>query len=223
VVVTDLHTSDAYATVRDNLQQIKSWIDSPTDDMPAPAFMVISGDFPDVWQDGATDPNETDYIIDDVLGEDFLWYPVIGNHEISDDINNFYYTRDTMVPSLPHIVNYGPTGSTNTSYSWDYGNAHFVAINAYWDGTTNTGADHNTTVADGDIVPALRDWIDADLSVGETDPDRPEFAFVHEPAYPSHRHVGDSLDKYSGNRNAFVTTRPRCANTVLRAHPLVRA
>ncbi|MDY6839027.1 MAG: DNRLRE domain-containing protein, partial [Thermodesulfobacteriota bacterium] len=203
VVVTDPHTSDGYAAVRDNLQQIKSWIDSPTEDMPAPEFMVITGDFPDVWQDGDTDPNETDYIIEDVLGEDFLWYPVIGNHEISDDINNFYYIRDTMVPSLPHIVDYGPIGSTNTTYSWDYGNAHFVAINAYWDGTTNPDADHNR---DGDIVPELLAWVDADLSVGEENPDRPEFAFVHEPAFPDHRHVGDSLDKYPTNRDAFVTT-----------------
>ncbi|MDY6990237.1 MAG: DNRLRE domain-containing protein, partial [Thermodesulfobacteriota bacterium] len=203
VVVTDPHTSDGYAAVRDNLQQIKSWIDSPTEDMPVPAFMVITGDFPDVWQDGGTDPNETDYIIADVLGEDFLWYPVIGNHEISDDINNFYYIRDTMVPSLPYIVDYGPTGSTNTSYSWDYGNAHFVAINAYWDGTTNPNADHNR---DGDIVPELLAWIDADLSVGEENPDRPEFAFVHEPAFPDHRHVGDSLDQYPTNRDAFLTT-----------------
>ena len=99
VVVTDLHTSDSYPnlTVESNLQQVRDWIDNPTPDMPAPAFMVISGDFPHLWQTEAT--------IDNIIGPDFLWYPVIGNHEVSDDINNFYEIRDTKVPSLPHIVN----------------------------------------------------------------------------------------------------------------------
>ena len=46
VVTTDWHTSSAQATVEANLQQIKTWIDSPTADMPAPKFMVVNGDFP---------------------------------------------------------------------------------------------------------------------------------------------------------------------------------
>jgi len=192
VVVTDPHTSDGQAAVEDNLQQVRYLIDNPTTDMPAPEFMVITGDFPHLWQ--------TEASIDSVVGTDFLWYPVIGNHEVSDDIDNFYEIRDTMVPTLPYIVDYGPTGSVNTSYSWDYGNAHFVAINVYWDGTTDPGAD---SAADGDIPPELRSWIDADLAaLGGTH----NFAFVHEPAYPDHRHVGDSLDKYPANRDAFVTT-----------------
>ena len=134
--------------------------------------MVITGDFPYVSQTQAS--------IDTVLGSGFLWYPVIGNHEIADDstLSNFNYIRDTIVPSLPYIVDYGPTGSTNTSYSWDYSNAHFVAVNAYWDGTTNTNADH---LADGDIRPQLRTWIDTDLT-DSSEPHR--FVFVHEPAYP---------------------------------------
>lgn len=194
VVVSDLHTSDSYpnATVTSNLQQIRDWVISPTPEMPAPKFMVITGDFPHLWQTEAT--------IDSVIGPDFLWYPVIGNHEVSDDINNFNQIRDTKVPSLPNVVSYGPVGSQNTTYSWDFGNAHFVAINSYWDGTTNPGADH---AVDGDIRPQLRTWIENDLaSFGRTH----NFAFVHEPAYPAHRHVGDSLDAFPANRDAFVTT-----------------
>ena len=180
-------------TVENNLRQIGDWIDSPPPGMPAPKFMVITGDFPNLSQ--------TQQAIDNAIGADFLWYPVIGNHEISDNINNFYQIRDTMVPTLPNIVNYGPSGSTNTSYSWDYGNAHFVAVNAYWDGTTNPNADHAT---DGDIRPALKDWIDADLYEAPGS-DRPEFVFVHEPAFPDGRHLLDSLDKYPVNRDAFVS------------------
>ncbi len=191
VVVTDLHTSSYQANVEANLLQVRDWIDNPSPEMPAPEFMVITGDFPNISQ--------TQAAIDNSIGSGFLWYPVIGNHEISDDFNNFIYISDTMVPSLPYVDDYGPAGSENTSYSWDFGNAHFVAVNIYWDGTTGGGADHAT---DGDVPPALRDWVDTNVSADASDH---TFVFVHEPAYPDDRHVGDSLDKYPANRDAFVT------------------
>jgi hypothetical protein len=192
VVTTDWHTSSGQTPVETNLQQIKAWIDNATTAMPAPSFMVINGDFPNVSQ--------TQAAIANVLGSGFLWYPVIGNHEISDGISNFNTVRDTLVPALPYKVNNGPSGSQNTSYSWTYGDAHFTAVNAYWNGTTNAGAD---SARDGDIVPALRTWIEADLAAASQ---THKFAFVHEPAYPLDRHVGDSLDLYPTNRDNFVTT-----------------
>jgi hypothetical protein len=179
------------------LEQIKEWVDNPTPEMPAPAFMVLTGDFPPVST--ATNPSETDDIINTVFGSDFIWFPIIGNHEIVDGISNFNWCRDTKFPTLPLIVDSGPTGSIGTSYSWEYENAHFVAVNGYWDGTTNSGSDH---ARDGDVAPALCDWIDSDLSATSK---IHKFAFVHEPAYPEHRHIGDSLDKYPVNRDAFVT------------------
>ena len=192
VVTTDWHTSDVQpnTTVENNLQQIRYFMDNPTTDMPAPSFMVVTGDFPNVSQ--------TQTSINNVLGSGFLWYPVIGNHEISDGISNFNYIRDTMVPSLPNIVNYGPAGSLNTSYSWDHGNAHFTVLNAYWNGGTSTGSDY---AADGNIVPQLLSWINADLTATNQ---IQRFVFVHEPAYPHDRHQGDSLDQYPANRDAFV-------------------
>lgn len=165
--------------------------------MPAPAFMVITGDFLPVST--ATNPSETDDIITTVFGSEFIWFPVIGNHEIDDGISNFNWCHDTKFSTLPSIVDSGPLGSKNTTYSWDYENAHFVALNGYWDGTTNSGGDY---ARDGDVVPALRTWIDSDLSTTEK---IHKFVFIHEPAYPEHRHVGDSLDKYPANRDAFVT------------------
>ncbi len=191
VVTSDWHTSSSQSNVENNLGQIRSWLDTPTADMPAPQFMVITGDFPNL--------DQTQTSITRVLGSSFLWYPVIGNHEVSDNINNFNSIRDTFVPSLPFISSSGPTGSTNTTYSWDFGTAHFVAINAYWDGTTGANADH---VTDGNIPDALRSWIDTDLdATAQTH----KFAFIHEPAYPEARHLGDSLDQYPAQRDAFVT------------------
>jgi len=196
VVVSDAHTSTNPSGTQLNFGQIKEWIDSPTPEMPAPAFMVITGDFPLVST--ATNPNETDDIITTVFGSDFIWFPVIGNHEIADGISNFIWCRDTKFPALPWIVDNGPMGSTNTTYSWEYQNAHFVVLNGYWNGSTISGGDH---ARDGDVVPVLRNWINADLAATEK---LHKFVFIHEPAYPEHRHVGDSLDKYPVNRDAFV-------------------
>ncbi|MBE3137905.1 MAG: metallophosphoesterase [Thermoplasmata archaeon] len=196
VIVSDVHTSTNASGTQLNFGQIKEWIDTPTPEMPAPEFMVMTGDFPPVST--ATNPSETDDIIDTVFGSDFIWFPIIGNHEIADGIGYFNWCRDTKFPTLPWIVDSGPIGSIGTSYSWEYENAHFISINGYWNGTINSGSDH---ASDGDVVPALRNWIDSDLSA--TDKIH-KFAFIHEPAYPEHRHVGDSLDKYPANRDAFI-------------------
>ncbi len=191
IVSTDWHTSDYYPNtdITAKVAQIANWVDSPTTAMPAPEFMVITGDFPHLSQ--------TQEIIDNELGSDFLWYPVIGNHEISDAIANFTTIRDTVVPTLPNIVNDGPTGSINTNYSFDYENAHFVVINPFWDGASN---DHTSG---GDIPPALNSWVDADLTANDA---AHEFIFIHTPAYPDWRHVGEDLDANPANRDAFVAT-----------------
>jgi hypothetical protein len=49
---------------------------------------------------------------------------------------------------------------------------------------------------------ALRTWVDTDLAAS-SQPHK--FVFVHEPAYPEVRHIGDSLDANPANRDAFVT------------------
>jgi len=64
VVTTDWHTSSGQAPVETNLQQIRAWIDNFTTEMPAPSFMVITGDFPNVSQ--------TQSAITNVLGPAFL-------------------------------------------------------------------------------------------------------------------------------------------------------
>ena len=189
VVISDPRPKDHYSGVEQDLLQVQDWINNPTPDMPAPVFLENTGDFDHTRQMEA--------IIDSILGIDFIWFPIIGNHEI-DAMYDFYCVRDTLVPTLPWIVDYGPTGSVNTSYSWDYGNAHFVSANCYWDGTATTGHDY---VTDGDAPKELRDWIEADLSASS----KPhKFVFIHEPPYPEVRHVGDSLDKYPANRDSLV-------------------
>ena len=157
------------------------------------AFMVTPGDL---------DPPENVYwTLQTVLGPGYLWYPVVGNHEeeTSSDmawLRAFNLDGDT----LPYIVNLGPSATEETTYSFDYGDAHFVQINEYYDGLSDTGTD-------GDVVDDLYDWLEADL-IATTQP----LIFVtgHEPAWPQPdadngrmRHRGDSLDAHPSHRDRF--------------------
>jgi len=139
--------------------------------------------------------------IDTAFGASAIWYPIIGNHEKESPADMTWLRNEydngngsSIRTPLKNVTNQdGPNTCKQTTYSWDYGNAHFVALNQYWDGTSDTGTD-------GDIIPALYNWLAADLAAN-TKPFT--FVFGHEPAYPFHRHVGNSLDKYPDNRDAF--------------------
>lgn len=125
------------------------------------------------------------------IGSDIVWFPVVGNHE-AETPEDMSWIR-ARYSSLPWIVNTGPPGCENTTYSFDYQNVHFVVINEYYDG-------HNDTATDGNVVDVLYDWLAADLA----DTSKPAiFVFGHEPAFPFNRHVGDSLDQYQSNRDRF--------------------
>ncbi len=141
---------------------------------------------------GDIDPLQDNY--DDLVnefGSDVVWFPVIGNHE-EETPSDVLWIRDHY-PSLPWIVNSGPVGCENTTYSFDYLNAHFVVLNEYYVNGDDTGGD-------GDVVDALYDWLVADLA-STTKP--AVFVFGHEPAFPFNRHVGDSLDGHRANRDRF--------------------
>jgi len=166
-------------------------------DGPGPGIFHVSiGDIDDAIPENRAQ-------IDDKFGTTAMWYPIIGNHEAEtpsdmDWLRTEYNTGNSGRTALKFNTNQdGPTGSVETTYSWDYGNAHFIALNQYWDGGTTLGSDNAT---DGDIVPALYNWLATDLAAN-TKPF--VFVFGHEPAFPFTRHVGDSLDKYATNRDAF--------------------
>ncbi|MBU0758781.1 MAG: metallophosphoesterase [Candidatus Omnitrophica bacterium] len=139
-------------------------------------------------------------IIDEEFGADMVWYPVLGNHELDDASGSDVEWIKKEFHSLPYIVNSGPVNSEETTYSFDYKNAHFVVLNEYYDGASDRGGD-------GDIVPELLSWLRDDLDKNT----KPAiFVLGHEPAFPlpdeywkSIRHYGDSLDKYPENRDAF--------------------
>ncbi len=157
------------------------------------SFMVSPGDLDPVV--ASVD------IISEILGENYTWYPVVGNH----DTENSTYMQTLRAinaggNSLPNIVNSGPPGSIETMYSFDYGESHFVVVNQYFDGKSDKGTD-------GNLVPETLQWLEDDLKKNTK-----AYVFVigHEPliAMPDMdngriRHVGDSLDKYPRNAYKF--------------------
>jgi hypothetical protein len=166
-------------------------------------FMVSPGDI--------DPPQDSKWTIEQVLGTDFLWYPVVGNRELTGkgiEVSygaNMQWLRDyeldaNGVGTPPNIVNTGPSGCVETTYSFDYENAHFVVLNEYCD----TDGDD---VTDGDIPNHLYQWLVDDLAATTKEH---IFIFGHEPAYPQPdadngraRHMDDSLNKYQTNRDNF--------------------
>ena len=156
-------------------------------------FMIVPGDL--------DPPDRVRLALDQVLGEEYVMYPVVGNHEL-DAPEHMPYLRSYNADGdkLPGLVRTGPPGAVETCYSFDHGHAHFVVVNQYYDGQTDTGTD-------GDVGDALFAWLAQDLAENR----RPiVFVIGHEPvvAMPDLtngrvRHRGDSLDKYPENNHRF--------------------
>lgn len=167
------------------------------------AFMLSPGDIDPV--------RNVMWTIENVMGKAFLWYPVVGNHELPGDGHESYsgenmallraydYDKNGIgVP--PDIVNTGPSGCPETTYSFDYENTHFVVLNEY----CNTTGD---TATDGNVSEHLYNWLVNDLH--DTTQEL-IFVFGHEPAFPQPdadngrmRHEGDSLNAYATSRDRF--------------------
>jgi len=155
------------------------------------SFMISPGDI--------DPPQHVFDTIKKILGEDYLWYPVVGNHE-AETPEDMSWLRDWGKKRIPNLVLKGPENGKETTYSFDFKNAHFVVINQYYDGNSDTGTD-------GDISTPLFNWLANDLAANS----KPfVFVFGHEPfvSIPDvdngrHRHVKDSLNSYPKNSHRF--------------------
>lgn len=155
------------------------------------AFMVSPGDI--------DPPKQVSDTIKKVLGEDYPWYPVVGNHE-SETPEDMDWLRNQGRPDVQGLVRSGPDNGEETTYSFDYKNAHFVVLNEYYDGQSDTGSN-------GDITTPLYLWLKTDL---EENTKPVVFVFGHEPilSIPDyhngrHRHQGDSLNAHPENSHRF--------------------
>lgn len=150
----------------------------------AGAFMISPGDL------DVDPPSAVRDMIDRVIGKDYPWYPVLGNHDPESPSTMRYLRAYSM--TVPHVVNRGPKGCEATTYSFDLGDSHFVVLNQYFDGVNDWGLE-------GEVVPELLEWLDADLAATTK---KHRFVFGHEPlvSMPDMdngriRHQGNSLDE----------------------------
>jgi Calcineurin-like phosphoesterase len=151
------------------------------------AFIISPGDI---------DPPEgVLWTITQTLGSGYTRYPVVGNHD-EETASDMAWLRDYDYG----VVQPGPSGCPETTYSFDYANAHFAVLNEYCD-------EAGDNVTDGDIPDRLYNWLVADLAAT---PKEHIFVIGHEPAYPQPdvdngrlRHETDSLNAYVAHRGRF--------------------
>ena len=99
-------------------------------------------------------------------------FPALGNHDVRPLSHNGQPFLDFF-----HLPGNGPTGLVGRNYSFDYGNAHFVAIDS------NPFDDNNAKSQS--ITKTITDWVRRDLAATR----QPwKFAYFHHPGYCSVGH-----------------------------------
>ncbi len=157
------------------------------------AFLIVPGDL--------DPPQSVANMIQSVFGKAFSWYPVVGNHDASDEADMAFLRRlNAQGKKLPNVVRPGPSGGVETTYSFEVGDVHVAVINQYFDGVSDTAGN-------GAVSDTIYGWLEADLTA-TTKP----FLFVvgHDPAFPlpdmttgRARHAGTSLNVDPASRDRF--------------------
>jgi hypothetical protein len=117
-------------------------------ELGAGEFMVSPGD--------CDPPGPVRAAIDRYLGTNYLWFPVAGNHE-TESVRTMDWLRHWAQGGIPHLVRHGPPGAENTTYSFDFNDSHFVMLNEYYDGSSET-------VRKDDLPEAALEWLEEDLA-----------------------------------------------------------
>lgn len=156
------------------------------------------GDF--MLSPGDIDPPEgIRSVLDRSFGADYLWFPVVGNHE-AETPADMQWLRAWGARTIPGLVRRGPPGCETTTFSFDRGPVHFVVLNQYFDGVSDYRGK-------GDMVDALYNWLKKDLEESQ----QPIVLVIgHEPILPLPdmdngrlRHEKDSLNAYPENCRRF--------------------
>jgi len=153
---------------RHMLKQMKANVDEEF------AFHITAGDY--FEDDHSTLAKDFYQTLKAEFGDDVIWYPGVGNHEVQRAQDDLLWLRQFYYDHLQGKVNPGPKGCEETTYSWDYQNAHFVQLNMYFDGEKYD--------KDLGFTDALIEWLEEDLDKNA----KPVvFVIYHEPAWPNDR------------------------------------
>lgn len=162
-------------------------------DLGPGAFMLVPGDL--------DPPGPVRATIDRYLGSNYLWFPVLGNHD-TEKSRDVVWLRDWAKAGVPLRVRSGPTGAEDTTYSFDFGNSHFVVYNQYFDGRSDA-------VRGKEGLPeATLQWLAEDLAAN-----RKPLVWVvgHRPirSLPDMdsgrlRHGGESVSSNKARRERFI-------------------
>jgi len=191
---SDETVSFRFTVTGDPRNEIPKWehtLDQITDRVgDEGAFHITAGDY---FQHGSITMAVDFYEgLKKEFGNDVVWYPTVGNHETQEDSTDVEWLRQFYHDYLKGTVNPGPPNGVETTYSFDYQNAHFVQLNQYYDGQTDK---HH----DGDLRDALYDWLVEDL---EKNTKPLIFVIYHEPLFSEER-VGKNYDGDSENTERF--------------------
>lgn len=180
------------------------------------AFLVSTGDFENT---ATIDGEFFDRLSSYYSGlTQIPWFEALGNHNVdapadTDDVMSVL-TPARIQSQLPGMANFrmGPSDAAmsyareGSTYSFDYGAAHFVIINQFY--ATDTGSDgvHDNGGATACVYDQWYDWLVQDL---EQNQQPLVFIFGHEPAFPrGKRHCGDSLDEGDCTGNYIAWDNP---------------
>ncbi len=126
---------------------------------------------------------------------DFVWpkiWPVVGNHEIRHRKD-----EDNFRKAFPDVFANGPDDERGLSYSFDFGNSHFIIVNTdrwYYGDPDDTTDDRR----DWHYVKHL-DWLEKELSAAKKRGAKHIFVFSHEMAFPTGGHLRDGLPNLTRN------------------------
>jgi len=148
-------------------------------------FIIVPGDYSSLRETYNNGYAEMGFVVSSEKESNMQdVYYILGNHDDPASGSNFF---QKMI--APYYPDNGPDDAhRGTIYSFDRGNAHFVATNQYWN------------YRSGGYTDAQLSWLKRDLHSSQQ-----YFKFVigHEPAYPMDRHVGNSLDADPEMRDRF--------------------
>ncbi len=126
---------------------------------------------------------------------DFVWpkiWPVVGNHEIRHRKD-----EDNFRKAFPDVFANGPDDERGLSYSFDFGNSHFIIVNTdrwYYGDPDDTTDDRRHW----HYVKHL-DWLEKELSAAKKRGAKHIFVFSHEMAFPTGGHLRDGLPNLTRN------------------------